>query len=101
RLFPYTTLFRSGKTAEHNLVVLRRLGELRVLGQPILVGTSRKSFLGKLFGLAPGERLEGTAASVTAAILQGADLVRVHDVKEMTRVARVPAALRCLWHAWG
>ena len=83
-----------GKTAEHNLVVLRRLGELRVLGQPILVGTSRKSFLGKLFGLAPGERLEGTAASVTAAILQGADLVRVHDVKEMTRVARVAEALR-------
>ena len=83
-----------GKTAEQNLVVLRRLGELRRLGQPILVGTSRKSFLGKLFGQSPGERVEGTAASVTAAILQGADIVRVHDVKEMTRVARVAEALR-------
>ena len=83
-----------GKTAEQNLVVLRRLGELRRLGQPILVGTSRKSFLGKLFGQGPGERLEGTAASLTAAILQGADIVRVHDVKEMTRVARVAEALR-------
>ena len=83
-----------GKTAEQNLVVLRRLGELRRLGQPILVGTSRKSFLGKLFGQSPGERVEGTAASVTAAILQGADIVRVHDVKEMARVARVAEALR-------
>jgi dihydropteroate synthase len=83
-----------GKTAEHNLVVLRRLGELRAFGQPILVGVSRKSFLGKLFGQQPGERLEGTAAGVTAAILQGADMVRVHDVKEMTRVVRVAEALR-------
>jgi dihydropteroate synthase len=83
-----------GKTADQNLVVLRRLGELKRLGQPILVGTSRKSFLGKLFGQEPGERLEGTAASVTAAILRGADLVRVHDVKEMTRVVRVAEALR-------
>jgi dihydropteroate synthase len=83
-----------GKTAEQNLVILRRLGGLRRLGQPILVGTSRKSFLGKLFGQAPEERLEGTAASITAAILRGADVVRVHDVKEMTRVARVAEALR-------
>jgi len=83
-----------GKTAEQNLVVLRRLGELRALGQPILVGTSRKSFLGKLFGQAPGERLEGTAASVTAAVLRGADIVRVHDVQAMTRVVRVAEALR-------
>jgi dihydropteroate synthase len=83
-----------GKTAEQNLVVLRRLSELKRLGQPILVGTSRKSFLGKLFGQEPDERLEGTAASVTAGILRGADIVRVHDVLEMTRVVRVAEALR-------
>jgi dihydropteroate synthase len=74
--------------------VLRRLSELKRLGQPILVGTSRKSFLGKLFGQEPDERLEGTAASVTAGILRGADIVRVHDVLEMTRVVRVAEALR-------
>jgi dihydropteroate synthase len=83
-----------GKTAEQNLVVLRRLRELKEIGQPVLVGTSRKSFLGKLFGQEPGERLEGTAASVAAAVLRGADVVRVHDVKAMTRVVRVAEALR-------
>jgi dihydropteroate synthase len=83
-----------GKTAEQNLVVLRRLAELRGLGQPLLIGTSRKSFLGKLFGQEPGERLEGTAASIAAAVLRGADVVRVHDVRAMTRVVRVAEALR-------
>jgi dihydropteroate synthase len=83
-----------GKTAEQNLEVLRRLGELRELGQPILVGASRKSYLGKLFGQEMGMRAWGTAAAVTAAILRGADVVRVHDVPEMLAVARVAEALR-------
>ena len=83
-----------GKTAEQNWVVMRRLEELRDLGQPILVGTSRKSFIGKLLDLPPGERVEGTAATITAAVLRGVDLVRVHDVREMTRVVRVADQMR-------
>src|SRR5205807_5052793 len=71
-----------GKTAAQNLVVLRRLAELRELGHPILVGASRKSFLGRLFGQEMPVRAWGTAAAVTAAILRGADIVRVHDVAE-------------------
>jgi dihydropteroate synthase len=83
-----------GKTAEQNLVVLRRLQELRSLGQPLLVGPSRKSFLGRLFGLEGEARRDGTAAAVAAAVLRGADIVRVHDVAEMVRVVRVAEALR-------
>jgi dihydropteroate synthase len=83
-----------GKTAEHNLIVLRRLSELRDLGRPLLVGPSRKSFLGKLFGQEGSDRVDGTAAAVAAAVLRGADIVRVHDVGEMTRVVRVAEALR-------
>ena len=83
-----------GKTAEQNWVVMRRLEELKELGLPILMGTSRKSFMGKLLDLPVTERLEGTAATVTASVLRGADVVRVHDVKEMTRVARVADRMR-------
>src|ERR1700686_1725689 len=83
-----------GKTAEQNWVVMRRLHELRELGQPMLIGTSRKSFIGKLLDLPPGERVEGTAATVTAAVLRGSDVVRVHDVREMTRVVRVADHMR-------
>ncbi len=83
-----------GKTAEQNWVVMRRLAELRELGQPILVGTSRKSFIGKLLDLPVTERVEGTSATVAAAVLRGADVVRVHDVREMTRVARVADHMR-------
>jgi dihydropteroate synthase len=83
-----------GKTAEQNWVVMRRLHELRELGQPILIGTSRKSFIGKLLDLPAGERVEGTAATVTAAVLRGSDVVRVHDVREMTRVVRVADRMR-------
>ena len=83
-----------GKTAEQNWVVMRRLEELRELGQPILIGTSRKSFIGKLLDLPVSERTEGTAATVTAAVLRGADVVRVHDVRQMTRVARVADKMR-------
>jgi dihydropteroate synthase len=83
-----------GKTAEQNWVVMRRLQELRELGQPILIGTSRKSFIGKLLDLPAAERVEGTAATVTAAVLRGSDVVRVHDVREMTRVVRVADHMR-------
>jgi dihydropteroate synthase len=83
-----------GKTAEHNWVVMRRLAELRELDQPVLIGTSRKSFIGKLLDLPVDERVEGTAATTTAAILRGADVVRVHDVREMTRVARFADQMR-------
>jgi dihydropteroate synthase len=83
-----------GKTPEHNLVVLRRLGELRELGYPVLVGPSRKSFLGRIFGQEMPIRPWGTAAAVTAAILRGADIVRVHDLPEMMAVVQVAEALR-------
>lgn len=83
-----------GKTAEQNWVVLRRLTELRDLGYAVLIGTSRKSFIGKLLDLPVTERLEGTAATVTAAVLRGADVVRVHDVLAMTRVVRVADHMR-------
>ncbi len=78
-----------GKTADHNWEVMRRLPELRELGQPILIGTSRKSFIGKLLDLPANDRIEGTAATVAASVLLGADIVRVHDVRVMKRVATV------------
>jgi dihydropteroate synthase len=83
-----------GKTAEQNWVVMRRLAELSELGEPLLIGTSRKSFIGKLLELPVGERVEGTAATVTAAVLRGADVVRVHDVREMVRVVRTADHMR-------
>jgi dihydropteroate synthase len=83
-----------GKTADQNWEVLRRLGELHELDQPVLLGTSRKSFIGKLLDLPAAERIEGTAATVVAGVLRGADIVRVHDVLEMTRAVRVADRLR-------
>ncbi|MGQ9882051.1 MAG: dihydropteroate synthase [Armatimonadota bacterium] len=85
-----------GKTVEHNLQILRRLREFTAFGLPILIGTSRKSFIGKVLGdLPPEDRLEGTAATVAVAIMNGANVVRVHDVQVMVRVARmVDAVLR-------
>ncbi len=84
-----------GKTFDHNLQIIRNLGEFRVLGRPLAIGVSRKAFLGKLVGDAPvSERVEGTAAAVAASILNGANIVRVHDVKEMSRVARVADAIK-------
>ncbi|HVA92540.1 MAG TPA: dihydropteroate synthase [Chloroflexota bacterium] len=82
-----------GKTGAHNLLLLRRLGELRALDRPVLVGPSRKRFLGALLGTEANDRLEGTAAAVALAIAGGADLVRVHDVHAMARVARVADAI--------
>jgi dihydropteroate synthase len=83
-----------GKTAEQDLVVYRRFGELRKLGHRILVGPSKKSHLGRLFGQDMPARAWGTAAAVTACVLRGADVVRVHDVAEMKAVVDVAAALR-------
>jgi dihydropteroate synthase len=82
-----------GKTPEQNLVVMRRLRELRALGRPILMGTSRKSVVGLTLGVPMGERLEGTAATVAVTICNGADIVRVHDVREMARVSRMTDAI--------
>ncbi|MEW6424488.1 MAG: dihydropteroate synthase [Bacillota bacterium] len=85
--------FGFGKTVEQNLEVLRRLNELACLGLPVLVGTSRKSIIGKTLNLPVDQRVEGTAATVALAIAGGADIVRVHDVKEMVRVARMTDAV--------
>ena len=83
-----------GTTPAENLTLLQRLGELRVLGRPILLGNSRKSTIGKVLGGLPAsERLEGTAASVALGIAQGADIVRVHDVREMMRVVKMSDAI--------
>ena len=90
-----------GKTADHNLELLRRLSELRSLGYPLLLGVSRKSTIGRVLGLSPDERLEGTAAAVAMSIAGGADIVRVHDVKEMARVARMTDAIVRDWRPDG
>ena len=81
------------KDAGHSLEALRRLPELHALGRPILVGPSRKSFIGKVLELPVGERRFGTAAAVAAAVLAGAHIVRVHDVREMLQVVRVCDAI--------
>jgi dihydropteroate synthase len=78
-----------GKRVQDNYEILRRLPEFRGLGCPILVGPSRKSFVGKALNLPPEQRLEGTAAAVAAAVMNGAHLIRVHDVREMRRVATI------------
>lgn len=82
-----------GKTREHNLELINRLDEVRVLGYPILLGPSRKSFIGFTLDLPAEERIEGTAATISVGITRGADIVRVHDVKEMSRVAKMTDAL--------
>ncbi|MEK7867962.1 MAG: dihydropteroate synthase [Candidatus Omnitrophota bacterium] len=82
-----------GKTLEHNLQILNRLSEFKEFKLPVLIGTSRKSFIGKLTGAEPDKRQFGTAASVAIAIKNGADIVRVHDVKEMKQVVMVSDAI--------
>ena len=86
-----------GKTAEQNLEILRRLGEFDTLGLPLLVGMSRKSTIGYVLGLPVEDRVEGTAATVALSIAGGADIVRVHDVKEIARVARMTDAVVRGW----
>ncbi len=83
-----------GKTVDHNLQLLGRLGEFKELGYPILVGASRKSFIGKITGLPTEERLEGTIASTVAAAINGADAVRVHDVAECKRALQITDAIQ-------
>ena len=82
-----------GKTAAHNMELLRRLGELAELGRPLVIGTSRKSFIGKIDGSAAGERLGGTIASSVLAAAEGAEVLRVHDVAEVRQALTVAAAI--------
>jgi dihydropteroate synthase len=84
-----------GKTYEHNLEIIKNLSAFTRLKKPILIGVSRKAFIGKILGDLPvTDRLEGTAAAVAISIMNGANIVRVHDVKEMVRVARVADAIK-------
>jgi dihydropteroate synthase len=82
-----------GKSAEHNLELLRRLPELRTLGRPLVIGTSRKSFIGRVDSSPPGERLGGTIASSVLAAAAGADVLRVHDVAEVGQALSVATAI--------
>jgi dihydropteroate synthase len=86
-----------GKTPDHNLAILGQLDQLKALGCPILVGTSRKSTIGLVLDLPVDQRVEGTAATVALSIAKGADLVRVHDVREMVRVCRMSDAIIRGW----
>lgn len=90
-----------GKTADHNLELLRRLPELQQLDYPLLLGVSRKSTIGRVLGLPADDRVEGTAAAVAMSIAGGADIVRVHDVKHMVRVARMTDAIVRDWRPDG
>jgi dihydropteroate synthase len=82
-----------GKTWQQDIEIIRRLGELKELGRPILIGPSRKSLIKMVLNLTAGERVEGTAATVAIGIANGADIVRVHDVKQMVRVCRMADAI--------
>jgi len=82
-----------GKTLQQNLEIIDRLAEFKVLGRPILLGTSRKSVIGLVLDLPVDQRLEGTAATVAIGIARGADIIRVHDVTEMVRVCRMSDAV--------
>lgn len=92
--------FGFGLRAEENLDVMARLSELRSLGRPLLVGTSRKSYIGLTLGTEVHDRVEGTAATVALCIEKGADIVRVHDVREMARVARMSDAVTRGWRGY-
>ena len=85
--------FGFGKTAAHNLVLLRELGLIKTLGRPVLLGTSRKSTLGKVLDLGADERLEATLATTALGVAAGVDIVRVHDVRPNVRVARMADAI--------
>jgi dihydropteroate synthase len=94
--------FGFGKTAEHNLALLRDLGSLAILGRPILLGTSRKSTLGRVLDLPADQRLEATLATTALAIASGVDILRVHDVRENVRAARMAdAVVRGAWPGEG
>lgn len=82
-----------GKTVTHNLELIRRLDEIRALGYPVLLGASRKSFIGFTLDLPADQRAEGTAAAVSVGITRGADIIRVHDVEHMVRIAKMTDAI--------
>jgi len=82
-----------GKTVDHNLELIRRLDEIRALGYPVLLGPSRKSFIGFTLDLPADQRVEGTAATISVGITRGADIIRVHDVEHMVRVAKMTDAI--------
>lgn len=83
-----------GKTLEHNLTIIKNLDAFKAMGKPLLLGTSRKSFIGRITGTEVGERTIGTAATISIGVLKGADIVRVHDVKEGVQAARMADAIR-------
>jgi dihydropteroate synthase len=93
--------FGFGKTPDHNLAVLEHLASLRILGRPVLLGTSRKSTLGKLLDLPADQRVEATTATTALGIAAGVDIVRVHDVRENVRTARVADAILRGWRPDG
>ena len=93
--------FGFGKTPDHNLALLRDLAVLQVLGRPVLLGTSRKSTLGKVLGLPADQRVEATAATTALGIAAGADMIRVHDVRENVRTARIADAILRGWRPAG
>jgi dihydropteroate synthase len=82
-----------GKTPSDNLVMMARLDELKSLGCPVLLGTSRKRFIGDILNTLPSERVEGTGATVALGIMKGANIVRVHDVQAIARIARMTDAI--------
>ena len=93
--------FGFGKTPDHNLALLRDLAVLQVLGRPVLLGTSRKSTLGKVLDLPADQRVEATAATTALGIAAGADMIRVHDVRENVRTARIADAILRGWRPAG
>ena len=88
--------FGKSLAEQHNLILLKHLHRFKILGKPLMIGTSRKAFIGRILGLPPQEREEGTMATVAVAILNGANIVRVHEVDRMRRVVQmVDAVIRC------
>jgi len=85
--------FGFGKTVEQNLEIINRLDELKLLGRPVLLGTSRKSTIGAVLNLPVDQRLEGTAATIAIGIARGADIIRIHDVPQMIRVIKMSDAI--------
>jgi dihydropteroate synthase len=83
-----------GKTVTQNLMLIRYMGRIKDLGYPVLLGPSRKSFIGRVLDTSVEERLEGTAALVALGVAEGADIIRVHDVQFMSRVAKMAAAVK-------
>jgi len=83
-----------GKNLEHNLLILKNLSELRILGKPMLVGTSRKTFIGKILNAEANDRLEGTLASIVVAVLNGAHIIRSHDVLQGKKAIAIADAVR-------